>query len=211
MYGASRFTIREALLQLRTRGLVTSRRGSGTVVLRSMPLIPRFGEGYRSIDTFLASVAEVPLLPLEIRDIIADETLAAALRCEQGRQFLLFRGIRRSRQRPDDLPIALVDAYINPSYAALRPYLSALTESIAGTAEQALGVRVQCILQELEPVVMDAEQAERLAASAGSPAMLVRRWYFLEGRVTLLASRSLYPQGRLLFCTELRRESSPGK
>jgi DNA-binding GntR family transcriptional regulator len=35
MFGASRFTIREALAELRARGLIASRRGLGSVVLRN--------------------------------------------------------------------------------------------------------------------------------------------------------------------------------
>ena len=95
MFGASRFTIREALVDLRSRGLVASRRGSGTTVLRRTPQPPpEFAAIYRSIDEFLPT--QIPLQPIEIRDVIADEALAAELRCEPGRQFLLFRGIRRS-------------------------------------------------------------------------------------------------------------------
>jgi GntR family transcriptional regulator len=205
MFGASRFTIREALVELRSSGLVASRRGSGTVVLRRAPQAPVFNESYQSIDAFLASVVEVPLQPLDIKDVIAD----AALRCEPGRQFLLLRGVRRPHDRPDEPPMALTDAYINATYSTIRPRLAMLTESIASTAEKFLGVRVKSITQELEPVVLDAEQAARLFAPMGGPAMLVRRWYFLDDAVALLISRSVYPHGRLLFRTDLRRSPAP--
>jgi DNA-binding GntR family transcriptional regulator len=199
MFGASRFTIREALVELRARGLVASRRGSGTVVLRLAPQPPVFSENYSSVDDFLTSTREAPLEALEITNVIADQELAADLRCERGRQFLMLRGIRRSRSRPDAPAMALTDAYINASYGAIRPHLTSLTESIASTAEKFLGVRVQSITQELEPMVLDVEQAASLSAEAGSPAMLVRRWYYLDDEVILLISRSVYPRGRLPF------------
>jgi DNA-binding GntR family transcriptional regulator len=208
MFGAGRFTIREALLDLRSRGLIATRRGSGTTVLRKTPQTPAFAETYRSIDTFLASVVEVPLQPTMIRDIIADEALAADLRCEPGRQLLMVRGVRKSRIRPEEPPLALADAYIAAVYSAIRPYLSDLKESIASTAERVLGVRVRSIVQELEPVLIDTESAKILAAEPGAPAMLVRRWYNLDGEVMLLTSRSIYPKGRLQFRTELRRSDS---
>src|SRR5262249_26541589 len=44
MFGASRFTIREALAELRARGLIASRRGLGTVVLRAVPQEAAFSE-----------------------------------------------------------------------------------------------------------------------------------------------------------------------
>jgi DNA-binding GntR family transcriptional regulator len=205
MYGASRFTIREALAELRSRGLVASRRGSGSVVLRSSPREPVFGESYRSVDAFLAGVIEAPLETLEISDVIADDDLACRLRCEGGRQFILLRGVRRRRGHPEEPPIALTHAYLSATWGALRPYLATLSESIAGTAEKVLGVRVGRIVQELEAALLAADEAEALTAPISGPAMLVRRWYYLDSEEPLLISRSVYPQGRLVYRTELRR------
>jgi DNA-binding GntR family transcriptional regulator len=90
----------------------------------------------------------------------------------------------------------LSDAYIAASYSAIRPYLSELTGSIAGTAERMFGIQVRNIVEELEPIVHDAETAAVFGAAVGSPAMLVRRWYFLGGETILIISRSIYPKGR---------------
>ena len=139
MFAASRFSIREALGELRRRGLVASRRGSGTVVLRLASQPPVFSESYGSIDEFLASTTEAPLEALEITNVIADEELAAELRCEPGRQFLMLHGIRRSRARPDTPPMALTEAYINASYGAIRSHLASLTGSIASTGREIPG------------------------------------------------------------------------
>src|SRR5215470_7966311 len=203
MFGASRFTIREALVDLTSRGLVARRRGFGTTVLRRTPQALAFSEIYRSVDEFLATA--IPLQPIEIRDVIADEALAAELRCEPGRQFLLFRGIRRSPAGPDEPPITLTNAYISASFSAIRPHLSALTGSVAGTAERVFGIRVRSIVEELEPIVHDGETAAIFDTAEGSPAMLVRRWYFIDGETILLIARSIYPPGRVVFRNEMRR------
>jgi GntR family transcriptional regulator len=205
MFGASRFTIREALVELRARGLIASRRGSGTIVLRAVAREPVFGESYRSVDSFLAGVVEAPLETLVLADVVADAALASRLRCEEGRQFIALRGIRRRRGRPEEPPLASVDAYVNATYGAIRPYLTALSESIAGTAEKQLGIRVQRIVQELEPVVLDRDEAASLRAPEGGTALQVRRWYYLDSGTLFLASRSVYPQGRLVYRTELQR------
>lgn len=205
MFGASRFTIREALAELRSRGLIASRRGSGTVVLRAVPPEPVFGESYRSVDSFLAGVVEAPMETLAIADVVADTALAAELHCEEGRQFFGLRGVRRRRGKPEEPPLASVHAYVNATYGAIRPYLASLEESIAGTAEKQLGVRVQRIVQELEPIVLDAEAAAHLDAPEQGAALQVRRWYYLENGTLFLASRSVYPQGRLVYRTELQR------
>jgi GntR family transcriptional regulator len=205
MFGASRFTIREALGELRAGGLVSSRRGSGSVVLRATMREPVFSESYRSIDSFLAGVVEAPTRTRSVTDVVADAALAAELHCEEGRQFLLARGLRRHRDQPDAPPLALVLAYVSAVYGVIRPHLLTLSESIATTMEKLLSVRVQRIVQELEPVLLDAESADALAAPVGGPAMLVMRWYYLESGALLLASRSIYPRGRQVYHTELQR------
>src|SRR6516225_4831992 len=58
MFGASRFTIREALAELRARGLIASRRGLGSVVLRTAPQEAAFSETYESVDEFLAGIVQ---------------------------------------------------------------------------------------------------------------------------------------------------------
>jgi DNA-binding GntR family transcriptional regulator len=208
MFGASRFTIREALAELRSRGLISRRRGSGTTVVRAITREPVFGESYRSIDDFLAGVVEAPTEMRAVADEVADQALAAQLRAAEGRQFLVFRGVRRRRSRPEEPPLAMVICYINATYGAIRPHLMTLTESVATTMEKHLGVRVQRIVQELEPVLLDAEAAEVLAAPVAGAAMLVRRWYYLDTGELLLSSRSVYPQGRQVYRTELQRGGS---
>ena len=139
--------------------------------------------------------------------MVADATLAAQLHCEEGRQFIKLRG-ERGLRNGSDAPIALVTAYVNATYGLLRPQLRALTESLASIAEKILNVRVNRIVQELEPTVLDVDQAARLLSPVGSPAMLVRRWYFLDNDDLLFSSRSIYPHGRLAFRTVLTRAKS---
>ena len=205
MFGASRFTIREALAELRARGLVASRRGLGSVVLRAAPQEAAFREVYESIDEFLAGIVQAPLTTLEVTDIVADAELASQLRCEKGRKFIMLRGERRRLGHSEEPPIALVWAYVNATYELLRPKLTNLTESIASTAEKFLQVRAQRIVQELRPIALDPDAAASLVAPVGSPAMLVRRWYHLDNDDLLVVSRSIYPQDRMVFRTELTR------
>src|SRR5215470_6899357 len=208
MFGASRFTIREALADLRARGLIASRRGLGSIVLRITPREAQFSETHQSIDDFLAGATQAPFTTLDVADVVADAELAAQLRLDEGRQFIKFRGERGLRGQSEDVPIALVTGYVNAAYGLLRPQLRALTEALATVAEKVLNVRVKQIVQELEPTVLDADQAARLIAPVGSPAMLVRRWYYLDNDDLLFTTRSTYPHGRLTFRTVLTRAQS---
>jgi GntR family transcriptional regulator len=204
MFGASRFTIREALAELRSRGLIASRRGFGSSVLRASPQEAAYIETYESVDEFLAGTVQAPITTLEVTDVVADSALASQLGCEEGRQFIMLRGERHRWNHPDEAPIALVSVYVNSTYGLIRPQLSKLTEALASVAERVLNVRVRRIVQELQPKVLDVEAA-RLAAPVGSPAMLVWRWYYLDNDDLLIISRSIYPQGRMVFRTELDR------
>ena len=126
MFGASRFTIREALAELRSRGLIARRRGLGSVVLRAVPQEAAFREAYDSVDEFLAGIVQAPVTTLEVTDVVADVSLASQLRCEEGRQFIMLRGERRRWDHPEEPPIALVWAYVNATYGLIRPQLSNL-------------------------------------------------------------------------------------
>src|SRR5262245_8632870 len=95
MFGVSRFTIREALAELRSRGLIASRRGLGSIVLRPVPQEAVFTETYESVDEFLAGFVQAPITTSEITDVVANSALAAELGCEEGRQFIMLRGQRR--------------------------------------------------------------------------------------------------------------------
>ena len=205
MFGASRFTIREALAELRARGLIASRRGVGTVVLRTAPQEAAFSETYESVDEFLAGIVQAPITTLDITDVVADSALAAQLRCEEGRQFIMLRGERRRLGHPEEPPIALVRGYVNAVYGLIRPELAKPSEALASIAERALNVRVQRIVQELQPIALDADEAASLAAPVGSPAILVWRWYYLDNDDLIIIARSTYPQGRMVFRTELIR------
>jgi len=205
MFGASRFTVREAIAELRARGLIASRRGLGTIVLRAAPQQAAFSETYESVDEFLAGIVQAPMTTLDITDLVADSALAAQLRCEEGRQFSMVRGERRRWGHPEEPPIALVRAYMNAAYGLIRPELTKPQESLAGIAERSLNVRVQRIVQELQPIALDADEAAALAAPVGSPAMLVWRWYYLDNDDLLMIARSTYPQGRMVFRSELIR------
>jgi DNA-binding GntR family transcriptional regulator len=180
-------------------------------VLRTDPHEPVFSETYKSVDSFLAGTVQVPLIALAITDVVADAALAAQLGCEEGRRFVLLRGVRRLRDQPDEAPIALVHAYVNATYGSIRPHLAALKESIASTAEKFLNVRVQRIVQDLTPTILADDEAAELGAAPGSPAMLVWRSYYLDNDDLLLIARSIYPRGRLAFRTELTRGEGPSE
>ena len=205
MFGASRFTIREALAVLRSRGLIASRRGWGSSVLRASPQEAAYRETYESIDEFLAGTVQAPITTLEVTDVVADRALASQLGCEVGRQFIMLRGERRRWSHPQEAPIARVCVYVNSAYGMIRPQLFNLTEALASIAEKVLNVRIQRIVQELQPMVLDADEAANLIAPVGSPAMLVWRWYYLDNDDLIIISRSIYPEGRMVFRTELNR------
>ena len=64
-------------------------------------------------------------------------------------------------------------------------------------------------MQELRPIALDPDAAASLVAPVGSPAMLVWRWYYLDNDDLLVVSRSIYPQERMVFRTELTRAQTP--
>jgi hypothetical protein len=69
----------------------------------------------------------------------------------------MVRGERR--RHPEEPPIALVRGYVNAVYGLIRPELAKPSEALASIAERTLNVRVQRIVQELQPIALDADEA----------------------------------------------------
>jgi hypothetical protein len=100
-------------------------------VLRAAPQEAAFSETYESVEEFLAGVVVLPITTLDITDVVADSALAAQLRCEEGRQFIMVRGERRRSGHPEEPPIALARVYVNAVYGLIRPELAKPQESLA--------------------------------------------------------------------------------
>ncbi|MFC4278225.1 GntR family transcriptional regulator [Achromobacter aloeverae] len=208
-FGVSRHTVREALRELKARGLLSSHSGIGTRV-RASSGDQRFIHGVSTIQDLLQVVEATYLQVTDTRELIADEAWAALLRCACGQHWTEVRTLRMVRG--DSVPIALVCAYIPPVYSAVVEDIEASTQPIFSMIEQRYGVRVVEIRQEVTAVTLDEAQAAMLQSCVGASALKIVRHHLDAQDKVAQASIGIYPTERSSYVTSFRvqRGLAPG-
>ena len=202
-HGVSRHTVREALGTLRNRGLIESRQGVGTVVVRASAE-PGYTESYDSIDELTRFAEHAPLKVLRAEDVILDRPQATLVGSRAGQSWLRIDGLRPG-EAVGDPPAAHVEVYVDPTYRRIRARLDNLRSSIAETIALLYGIEIARIEQAFSVVLLDREQAELLGVPPRTPAMLIRRWYAAgDGRIFEIAL-SRHPMGRFAYRNVLVR------
>jgi DNA-binding GntR family transcriptional regulator len=194
-FGASRFTVRQALATLRDKGLIASRRGIGTVVVAASSS-RNYVESFGSVGDVIRHGLSMPLTVSDISDVEADAALAAALGCQAGNSFVLIQGLRYPGGNARGEPLGWTDAYVPAVYGDIRDRLPGLKTTIAQLIIETCGVSIASIDQEILPIAVPEFLAKRLRVKAGAPALQITRWYHdTDGSVFEIA-RSVYPAGR---------------
>lgn len=194
--GWSRVTVRKALEQLISEGVVTAKGGSGNFVgkriERSFSRLTSFTEDLRS----RGLNPTVEFLSREIGTASAEEAMALVL--SPGEDVIRLRRLRSGGGRPLAVEQTVVPSAILPS-----------ADLVSGSLYEALdrlGLPPHRALQRLHAVALDAGTAALLKMPQGSPGLhLERRAYLADGRAVEF-THSVYVADAYDFFAELRRE-----
>jgi len=201
-YRVSRYTAREALRRLRDAGLITRRPRAGTTV-SATPARSTLALALGSAEDLLRYATETRFV-IERRGRIraAGEDLAV-LECRRGQEWIKLSG---TRMRPGHAtPVCLLSVYLNIALAGLEKRLPRSSGVIYPQVEKALGVRITWIGHRIEAALLGKEEAERLRAKAGAPALRVRRYYYDANERLLELSDSLHAAERFAYEMRLSR------
>lgn len=204
-YNVSRHTVREALSDLRGRGLIESRQGIGSIVVRQHSRAS-YTETYSSVEELTRFAQGAPIRAHAIEDVVADEELAAMLRSRPGLGWLRILGVRHDR-RDAEVPVGHVEVYVDAAYAGIREQVWTLETSVMETIEKRYGLAVARIEQEIAVELLTPGQAAALHAEPGAPALVIRRWYFADNGRNFEVAFSRYPMGRFAYRNVLMRNS----
>jgi DNA-binding GntR family transcriptional regulator len=204
-FSVSRYTIREALRRLREDNLVSSRQGSGTIV------VPR-----RSPDSYVHDVMSINDLvswsvgkrfSVESMEMVTlDEKLATRTGLESGEEWLAVRGL--GHEEGVKVPVCWADYYIHRDFAAVGRLLERHTGPIFPLIEDLFGQRIVEVHQEIAATLIRAALAGPLKVRAGTAALEVRRTYkATDGRVAQV-TLSTHPASRFRHSMTMRRVKS---
>lgn len=189
-YGVSRNTVRAAVQNLRTRGVVSSRQGQGSKVIAALEKAA-FAESIQSIDELIAFGHETRRVLLSHEIIKADAELADHFRCAPGRRLARAKMLRQTLdEEPETL--AIVTLWMDALLETAVEDLSEVRKSAAEIIRQRFGYETNSVVQTIHAESLGPEDATMLGSKSGDPTLVVTRVYSAAAMAQpFLVARSL--------------------
>ncbi len=203
--GVSRQTVRQAIGLLRNKGRLSARKGVGTRVEATEPTSgsTRFIAHSRSE---LFEIAAETEFVIGFREMVsAQGRLAVDLGCRPGRKFLHITGVRYPANRGK--AFSWNEVYIDSRVAAAVKDVTVARRAIFHYIEEFTGEKIHEIQQDVRPIAMDADIAEKVGCKGGDLALIVNRRYYGSGRRLLEYAFQILPADRFTYTTTLRAET----
>ncbi|VCU69293.1 HTH-type transcriptional regulator FrlR [Pigmentiphaga humi] len=201
-FNVSRITVRGALRELEMQGLVSRRPGIGTRVESTQPTGDFVHVG-NTVDDILRFTRGFTFHTLAIKEVDGNEPSARALRLPPAQRFIRVTGLRRAEGAP---PVVYSEHHVPPLYAEALDAMDGYRASVAELLAERRGDRVCEIRQEIDAVRLTRAQAALLETAPSTPTLRTRTWYYGNKKDLIVASVTLFPEGRHLFTTVMRRE-----
>lgn len=199
--GVSRQTVRQAIATMRNGGRLSARKGVGTRVEAGPDLARRHFIAHSRSELFeIASETDFVISHKE--EIAAQGKLAVELGCRPGRKFFHMSGVRypANRQRAFSWNECFVDARL----AAAVKDVTVARSAIFHLIEDFTGEKINEIQQDIKPVTLTRDIAEKIGCEAGDLALQVTRRYYGSGRRLIEYAFQILPADRFTYITTLR-------
>jgi GntR family transcriptional regulator len=205
MYGVSRFTAREAIRRLTELGLISRRAGLGTTVKATVAQ-SRYSASISDIEDLIHYTRQTRLKILAEEWVRIEERLAQIIAGAEGQTWLKIRGMRYPRT--GNLPISCTNMFVHPSYERVREQIKDGGVAVYRLIEKIYGERIHEVRQDIGCTSLDKTTAALLDAKAGSPALLIYRYYLGKNEALISVSENIYPQDRFTLSTRWRLDLS---
>jgi DNA-binding GntR family transcriptional regulator len=200
-FAVSRHTVREALRDLKGRGLLTARAGVGTVVRARAPSTS-FMHGVGTLEEVIQFGEATRMKVLGVESVVAGEDVAERVGAQEGQEL---KRVELLRFRPREaLPAGWLYIYLRPEHADVVPRIESSRTPVLRLVERGHGARIAEVVQQIVATTLDARQARVLKSRAGKPALHVTRQYFDPQDRLVMATVALYPSDRFSHNTRFR-------
>jgi GntR family transcriptional regulator len=208
-YRVSRATVRQALAELESRGVIRKVQGLGSFVavakIRHVPLLASFTELATS-QGFVPSHRVLSSERTELPPEAAEETgLAGGTPCRRLRRLLL----------ADGEPVGLAETLLPLAVLGGHDDLFDRDRLDDGSMYEVLqhepvGLVLDHAVETISPGVVDAASAGLLECEPGTPVLLIRRVTFASGGGVVESTRLVFVGERYEYRVELRRPPAGG-
>jgi DNA-binding GntR family transcriptional regulator len=204
-FDVSRHTVREALRDLKSQGLILARAGVGTVVRARAPRT-RFMQGVGTLQELIQFVEATRMRVLARRRTIVDPVLAERVALKTGQQWHEALVLRFLPNEPT--PVASMRIFVRPEHGDVLDHIDTAGLPVFNLIERRYGIRIDEVSQQIVAVLLEREAAHALKARVDSPALEITRRYTDAADRIVMASVGLYPSDRFSHTTKFRLQSS---
>lgn len=203
VFGASRYTVRQALGRLTKLGLIERKQGSGSVVRATAPPVS-YAQSMGSLDELMQYAKDTVLTVDRVRLEAAGARTAQLIGSAVGENWLHVSGRRHSIGR-QTTPIAWTDIYINPRFRAVEDHLDNKTVPVYRLIEELFDETVDQVEQDITATLVTGRMAEKLQMTPGQPGLRVIRRYLGRNHAVLAVAVNVHPAGRFRYSMVLNR------
>jgi DNA-binding GntR family transcriptional regulator len=175
IYKVSRFTVREALRTLHEEGLISRKRGSGTIV-EAAGGPNRLKQKIRSVSDLLQYAADTSFDFHYVGLKQADDRLVRLLGCDAGSNWLEFSGLRRAANF--NRTLCHTEVYLHQRFTDAPQRLQPTRDTLFRQLETNYGIRIGKVTQEFQAVPAGKSEARALKVDLHSPCLRIVRTYW---------------------------------
>lgn len=205
-FGVSRLTVRRALDELKSEGLITRHKGKGTFIVgrkeeEAMNVLKGFTDKAKQEGFSVKSHV------LDNKLVEVPTELCGIFGLEQGTMVVLLRRVRFLNEDP----VAIESAYLNPAVDVrilniLKRDMS--KESLYEFLRNELKIPLIRAMEELELTQASSSDAKHLGIQPGACALLRKRYTYTANGKCVEFVRSIYRGDKYKFKMELRSEGT---
>src|SRR3984885_4500916 len=202
-FEVSRITVRRAIQNLVSRGLVEIRRGKGTFVAA-----PKITQELTELSGFVEDMQAIGRKPtarvMSKEVVLADTTVARHLALTKGERVVRIRRVRLA----DGIPISFDETYLPLEIGRKIITNNLKVEPIFSLLERKYDVPLFEAEYKLEAVAAEAEVAAALRVKQGSPIFRIERTSYSKGNRPVDYEKLYYRGDLVRFVTRLARKAS---
>ena len=200
-FGASRYTVREALRRLTEHGFVRRRQGAGTLVVSTEPT-SGYVQSFRTLEELFQSAMETHYVIVTQDEVVLQSDLAERVGGAAGETWIRIVGTRWTK--PGGSPIAFIQSYIPKRFADIIATFPPAKATFYSMLEERSGEVIEEVVQEIQAVTMPKAVADAFGMPAGSLSLqLLRRYVTRNG--TLIASINWHRADQFTYRMQLHR------
>lgn len=202
-FGASRFTVREAIKRLVSMDLVDRQPGVGTRV-KAKRIESVYHQKMQSINDLQQYTKDAELEIIKKETIIVEKkSLLSILDAKKGETWLHLEALRYTIE--SDKPIGFIEIYIHPAFRSISGLKGRLNVPVFSIIEDQFGEYISEIRQELSAIEMSKSVAPLVMSEAGAPALKICRQYIDLRNQVIEAAISIHPSKRFSYIERFKR------